>query len=54
MGRVTQPSGSCSSTRSMLWLELLSLSSPLLGSPPAATPAARAPSGDAGAPLAGA
>jgi hypothetical protein len=48
MGGATHPSGSCSSKRSVLWLELLSSSSPSSGSPPAATPAARAPNGGAG------
>jgi hypothetical protein len=48
MVRATHPSGSCSSERSVLWLELLSLPSPSSGSPPAATPAARTPRGGAG------
>jgi hypothetical protein len=47
MGQATHPFGSCSSKRSVLWLELLS-SPPSLGSPPVATPATRTPSGGAG------
>jgi hypothetical protein len=48
MSRVTHPFGSCSSERSVLWLELFSSSSPSSGSPLAATLAAGAPNGDAG------
>jgi hypothetical protein len=53
MGRATHPSGSCSSERSVLWLELLS-SLPLSGSPPTATRVAGSPSGGAGGASSGA
>jgi hypothetical protein len=53
MGRATHPSGSYSSERSVLWLELLS-SPPSSGSPPTATPVVGTPSGGAGEPAAGA
>jgi hypothetical protein len=48
MGRATHPSGSYSSERSVLWLELLSSPSPSPGSPPVATPVAGMPIGGAG------
>jgi hypothetical protein len=53
MGRATHPSGSCSSERSVLWLELLSSPSSS-GSPPTASPVAGTRVLVQGAPPAGA
>jgi hypothetical protein len=48
MDRATHPSGSYSSERSVMWLELLSSLLPSSGSPPAVTPTVGMPSGGAG------